>query len=67
MLWEKKIQIAKEMRAAVDSDAGKPQITAMKAEIHRMQVCTPVYNYYYWYYAVTRALFNFGCCLPSEI
>lgn len=38
MLWEKKIQISKEMREAVDSDIGRPQINAMKAEIHRMQV-----------------------------
>ncbi|KFP80681.1 Coiled-coil domain-containing protein 40, partial [Acanthisitta chloris] len=38
MLWEKKIQLAKEMRAAVDSEAGQGEIRAMKAEIHRMQV-----------------------------
>ncbi|XP_077315749.1 coiled-coil domain-containing protein 40 isoform X1 [Lithobates pipiens] len=38
MLWEKKIQLAKEMRNAVDSDAGQGEIRAMKAEIHRMQV-----------------------------
>ncbi|XP_070596284.1 coiled-coil domain-containing protein 40 [Erythrolamprus reginae] len=37
MHWEKKIQIAKEMRAAVDSDAEQNEIRAMKAEIHRMQ------------------------------
>ncbi|XP_074870242.1 coiled-coil domain-containing protein 40 [Carettochelys insculpta] len=38
MLWEKKIQLAKEMRAAVDSDTGQGEIRAMKTEIHRMQV-----------------------------
>ncbi|XP_034268703.1 coiled-coil domain-containing protein 40 [Pantherophis guttatus] len=38
MQWEKKIQIAKEMRAAVDSEAEQTEIRAMKAEIHRMQV-----------------------------
>ncbi|XP_053562392.1 coiled-coil domain-containing protein 40 [Bombina bombina] len=38
MLWEKKIQLAKEMRNAVDSEAGQGEIRAMKSEIHRMQV-----------------------------
>ncbi|XP_075760219.1 coiled-coil domain-containing protein 40 isoform X2 [Pelodiscus sinensis] len=38
MLWEKKIQLAKEMRAAVDSDTGQGEIRAMRTEIHRMQV-----------------------------
>ncbi|KAG8565046.1 hypothetical protein GDO81_012688 [Engystomops pustulosus] len=38
MLWEKKIQLAKEMKNAVDSEAGQGEIRAMKAEIHRMQV-----------------------------
>ncbi|XP_054833300.1 coiled-coil domain-containing protein 40 [Eublepharis macularius] len=38
MQWEKKIQIAKEMRAAVDSESGLGEIQAMKSEIHRMQV-----------------------------
>ncbi|XP_028912869.1 coiled-coil domain-containing protein 40 isoform X2 [Ornithorhynchus anatinus] len=38
MLWEKKIQLAKEMRAMVDSDTGQGEIRAMKTEIHRMQV-----------------------------
>ncbi|XP_063816816.1 coiled-coil domain-containing protein 40 isoform X2 [Pseudophryne corroboree] len=38
MLWEKKIQLAKEMRNTVDSEAGQGEISAMKAEIHRMQV-----------------------------
>ncbi|XP_060700886.1 coiled-coil domain-containing protein 40 [Hemiscyllium ocellatum] len=38
MLWEKKIQLAKEARSAVDSDVGQNEIRAMKAEIHRMQI-----------------------------
>ncbi|OBS83370.1 hypothetical protein A6R68_22651 [Neotoma lepida] len=38
MLWEKKIQLAKEMRASVDSETGQAEIHAMKAEIHRMKV-----------------------------
>ncbi|KAK7797028.1 hypothetical protein U0070_003134 [Myodes glareolus] len=38
MLWEKKIQLAKEMRASVDSETGQTEIRAMKAEIHRMRV-----------------------------
>ncbi|NXK24288.1 CCD40 protein, partial [Arenaria interpres] len=38
MLWEKKIQLTKEMRAAVESLSGRSEIQAMKTEIHRMQV-----------------------------
>ncbi|XP_029783178.1 coiled-coil domain-containing protein 40 [Suricata suricatta] len=38
MLWEKKIQLAKEMRASVDSETGQTEIRAMKAEIHRMKI-----------------------------
>ncbi|XP_054077756.1 coiled-coil domain-containing protein 40 isoform X2 [Rissa tridactyla] len=38
MLWEKKIQLAKEMRAAVESETGQGEIQAMRTEIHRMQV-----------------------------
>uniref|UniRef100_A0A2K6FWH2 Coiled-coil domain 40 molecular ruler complex subunit n=1 Tax=Propithecus coquereli TaxID=379532 RepID=A0A2K6FWH2_PROCO len=38
MLWEKKIQLAKEMRASVDSETGQTETQAMKAEIHRMKV-----------------------------
>lgn len=38
MLWEKKTQLARETRAAVDSDVGQGEIRAMKAEIHRMSV-----------------------------
>ncbi|NXC72988.1 CCD40 protein, partial [Anhinga anhinga] len=39
MLWERKIQLTKEMRAAVDSETGQGEIQAMRTEIHRMQVC----------------------------
>lgn len=38
MLWEKKTQLARETRAAVDSEVGQGEMRAMKAEIHRMQV-----------------------------
>ena len=38
MLWERKIQIAQEMRDVVDSDVGQTEVRAMKSEIHRMQV-----------------------------
>ncbi|KAM6118708.1 coiled-coil domain-containing protein 40 [Phoenicopterus ruber ruber] len=38
LLWEKKIQLTKEMRAAVDSETGQGEIQAMRIEIHRMQV-----------------------------
>ncbi len=38
MLWEKKTQLARETRNAVDSEVGSGEMRAMKAEIHRMQV-----------------------------
>lgn len=38
MYWERKIQLAKEMKSAVDSETGQGEIRAMKSEIHRMQV-----------------------------
>ncbi|XP_046319276.1 coiled-coil domain-containing protein 40 isoform X1 [Marmota monax] len=38
MLWERKIQLAKEMRSSVDSETGQTEIRTMKAEIHRMKV-----------------------------
>jgi hypothetical protein len=38
MMWEKKIQIAKEMKSAVDSEAGQGEINEMKFSIHRMKV-----------------------------
>lgn len=46
MLWERKIQLAKEMKESVDSETGQAEIKAMKAEIHRMQVwSTHTINY----------------------
>jgi len=39
MLWEKKTQIAKETRSAVDSEIGQGEMRAMRSEIHRMEVC----------------------------
>jgi len=44
MFWERKIQLAKEMKSAVDSETGQGEIRAMKSEIHRMQV-RYFYNY----------------------
>ncbi|NWX28624.1 CCD40 protein, partial [Notiomystis cincta] len=38
LLWEKKIQLAKEMREATDSLFEQSEIHDMKTEIHRMQV-----------------------------
>ncbi|KAG8015044.1 Coiled-coil domain-containing protein 40 [Nibea albiflora] len=38
MLWEKKTQLVKETRSAVDSGVGQGDIQMMKAEIHRMEV-----------------------------
>ena len=38
MLWERKIQLLKETRAAVDTDFDQGEIKAMKSEIHRMEV-----------------------------
>ncbi|XP_017548392.2 coiled-coil domain-containing protein 40 isoform X1 [Pygocentrus nattereri] len=38
MLWEKKTQLVRETRSAVDSEVGKGEIHTMKAEIHRMEV-----------------------------
>ncbi|XP_072538881.1 coiled-coil domain-containing protein 40 [Salminus brasiliensis] len=38
MLWEKKTQLVRETRSAVDSEVGKGDIRTMKAEIHRMEV-----------------------------
>lgn len=36
MLWEKKIQLAKETQAALDPNIGAPEIREMTCEIHRM-------------------------------
>uniref|UniRef100_UPI003AAAC844 coiled-coil domain-containing protein 40 n=1 Tax=Centroberyx gerrardi TaxID=166262 RepID=UPI003AAAC844 len=38
MLWEKKTQLTRETRSAVDSDVGQGDICMMKAEVHRMEV-----------------------------
>ncbi|XP_061866869.1 coiled-coil domain-containing protein 40 isoform X2 [Colius striatus] len=38
MLWEKKIQLTREMCAVVESEAGQGEIRAMRTEIHRMQL-----------------------------
>lgn len=38
MLWERKLQLEREMQEAIDPDAGNEIVTAMKKEIHRMQV-----------------------------
>ena len=38
MLWEKKTQLARETREAVDGEVGQGEMKAMRAEIHRMQV-----------------------------
>lgn len=38
MLWEKKIQLARETQAALDPNVGATEITEMTAEIHRMKL-----------------------------
>jgi len=38
MLWEKKIQLEKDTRDALDPEAGTKEIAAMEQEIHRMQL-----------------------------
>ncbi|KAJ3127462.1 Coiled-coil domain-containing protein 40 [Nowakowskiella sp. JEL0407] len=38
MLWEKKIQLAKETQAALDPNVGATEIREMSAEIHRMKI-----------------------------
>ena len=38
MLWEKKTQLAREAKNAINKDIGQGEIHAMKCEIHRMQV-----------------------------
>ena len=45
MLWERKIQLSKEMKEAVDSEAGQAEIRGMQAEIHRMEVCTHTHTH----------------------
>lgn len=51
MLWERKIQLAKEMREMVDSETGQAELKAMKAEIHRMEVISwPISNMHMYMY-----------------
>uniref|UniRef100_A0A8C2FQT9 Coiled-coil domain containing 40 n=1 Tax=Cyprinus carpio TaxID=7962 RepID=A0A8C2FQT9_CYPCA len=38
MLWEKRTQLMRETRSAIDSDIGQGDIRTMRAEIHRMEV-----------------------------
>ena len=38
MLWEKKIQLAKETRAVLDPNVGNAEMRSMTSEIHRMEV-----------------------------
>ncbi|NXD84167.1 CCD40 protein, partial [Halcyon senegalensis] len=38
LLWERKIQLTREMRAVVDSEKGQGEIQTMRTEVHRMQV-----------------------------
>jgi coiled-coil domain-containing protein 40 len=38
MLWEKKIQLARETQAALDPDVGGAEIRSMQSEIHRMEL-----------------------------
>lgn len=36
LLWERKIQLEKEMQDALDPNIGQQEIVAMRKEIHRM-------------------------------
>ena len=45
MMWEKKIQIAKEMKSAVNSETGQGEINEMKFSIHRMKVQVTNYTF----------------------
>merc|ERR1712100_690237 len=38
MLWERKIHLEKEMQEALDPSVGQAETTAMKKEIHRMEL-----------------------------
>ena len=38
LLWERKIQLEKEMQDALDPTIGQTEIVAMKREIHRMEL-----------------------------
>ncbi len=38
LLWERKIQLEREMQDALDPNIGQSEIVAMKKEIHRMEL-----------------------------
>lgn len=38
MLWERKLQLEKEMKDAIDPEAGNDVVEAMRREVHRMRV-----------------------------
>lgn len=38
MLWERKIQLEREMHEVLDPEAGQDVVSAMKKEIHRMEL-----------------------------
>ena len=38
LLWEKKIQLAKETKAQINASEGKDELDAMRAEVHRMEL-----------------------------
>lgn len=63
MLWEKKIQIGKEMREAVDSEVGQAEVKAMNAEIHRMQVSDPCTAFRWWKWFVMNTIYQISLFL----
>ncbi len=38
LLWERKIQLEKEMQTTLDPDVGQNEIQELKKEIHRMEL-----------------------------
>ena len=44
MLWDKKMQLAREMKEAVDSESSQAEVHALRAEVHRMQVRNTLSN-----------------------
>ena len=58
MLWEKKTQLVRETRSAVDSEVGKGDIHTMKAEIHRMEVRLCVFMFVIVCALLTRQTLN---------
>ena len=62
MLWEKKTQLARETKAAVDVGVGKEEMHAMQAEIHRMEVTYKTIffvNYFIRAVSVNNFKYNF--------